>query len=143
MRTLLSALILLCLSATAASADDARSSIEETLAAFVAALNGGDAATLAGFYTEDAALLPPGGQRVDGREAIREFWQGAIDGGLTADSLHPVEVFADGDLAGEVGVFVLKVPGENGATKLDGKYVVIWKRNGDRWQLHRDIWNTH
>ncbi len=23
-----------------------------------------------------------------------------------------------------------------------GKYIVIWKRDGDDWKLHRDIWNT-
>ena len=24
-----------------------------------------------------------------------------------------------------------------------GKYVVIWKRQGDDWKLHIDIWNTN
>lgn len=127
----------------AAWAGDARSSIDAALEQFVAALNGGDAAALASLYTEDAALLPPGGERVDGRAAIQDFWQGAMDSGLTADTLHAVEVFAEGDVAGEVGAFVLSVPGEDGVTKVNGKYIVIWKRKGDHWLLHRDIWNTH
>jgi len=143
MKKLLIALVLLAAAPCPALAAGARSSIDETLTKFVAALNAGDAGTLAGLYTEDAALLPPGGERVDGRAAIQDFWQGAIDSGLTADKLHAVEVFAEADIAGEVGVFVLSVPGEGGPTKLNGKYIVIWKRNGDQWQLHRDIWNTH
>jgi len=122
---------------------DPRSEIDATLAQFVAALNAGDAATVASFYTEDAALLPPGGGRVDGREAIQAFWQGAIDGGMKAESLHAVEVFADGDVAGEVGVFLLTMPGEEGVTEIPGKYIVIWQKRDGAWQLHRDIWNTN
>jgi len=147
MKQLLFALVLLALAPLPASnlaaAGDARSGIDEALTKFVSALNAGDAGTLASLYTEDAVLLPPGGERVDGRAAIQDFWQGAMDSGLTADTLHAVEVFAEGDTAGEVGVFVLSVPGESEPTKINGKYIVIWKRNGDQWQLHRDIWNTH
>ena len=120
-----------------------RTHIDEALTKFVAAFNAGDAAAVASRYTEDAALLPPGGGRVDGRSAIQDFWQGAIDSGMTFDKLHTVEVEASGDVAGEVGVFTLNVPGDSGATKVNGKYIVIWKRSGHTWQLHRDIWNTH
>jgi len=62
---------------------------------------------------------------------------------MKADELRPVEVDANGDMAGEVGIFTLSVPGENGPTKVAGKYIVIWKRSGHTWQLHRDIWNTN
>jgi len=31
-------------------------------------------------------------------------------------------------------------PGAMGVT--NGKYVVIWKRDGGQWRIHRDIWNT-
>ena len=34
-----------------------------------------DAASVASFYTEDAALLPAGGARVDGREAIQKSFE--------------------------------------------------------------------
>jgi len=124
-------------------AGEPRNHIDETLVKFVAAINAGDGATVASFYTEDAALFPPGAARVDGRSAIQTFWQGAIDSGMTIDDLHAVEVDARGDMAGEIGVFVLSVPGENGQTKIPGQYIVIWKRTGHTWQLHRDIWNTN
>lgn len=123
-------------------AGDPRSDIDNTLEKFVAALNAGDAATVASFYTDDAALLPPGSERVDGREAIQAFWQGAIDGGMKAQSLHAVEVFADGNVAGEVGVFLLTMPGDEGVAEIPGDYIVIWEKRDGVWQLHRDIWNT-
>jgi ketosteroid isomerase-like protein len=62
---------------------------------------------------------------------------------MKVDDLHAVEVEARGDMAGEIGVLTLTVPGDAGPTKVGGKYIVIWKRNGQTWQLHRDIWNTN
>lgn len=136
-------IILLCVIVPAAAlASEPRQHIDETLVQFVAAFNAGDGATVASFYTEDASLLPPGGARVDGRAAIQAFWQGAIDSGMKIDDLHAIEVDSRLDLAGEVGVFVLSVPGESGVTKVAGKYIVLWKRDGHTWRLYRDIWNT-
>lgn len=143
MKSLLTILALGILLPTAVMAGEPRTHIDEALVKFVAAFNAGDAATVASFYSEDAAVFPPGGPRVDGRAAIRTFWQGAIDSGMKIDDLHAVEVDARNDLAGEVGVFTLSVPSDSGPTKVSGKYVVIWKRTGHTWQLHRDIWNTH
>jgi len=143
MRRIFTLVLFSLMFSTAVQAGEPRMHIEEAVVKWVAAFNAGDGAAVADLYTADAALFPPGGARVDGRAAIQEFWQGAIDSGMKADELRPVEVNANGDLAGEIGVFTLSVPGENGATKVDGKYIVIWKRSGHTWQLHRDIWNTN
>jgi len=143
MKKLLTILGFGILLSTAAVAGEPRTHIEESMVRFVAAFNAGDGATVAGFYSVDAALFPPGGQRIDGRSAIQTFWQGASDSGLKIDELHAVEVISGGDTASEMGVFVLSAPGDNGPTKIPGKYIVIWKRIGDTWQMHRDIWNTN
>ena len=143
MNRLLTILMLGILLPTAAMAGESRTHIDEALVKFVAAFNAGDAATVASLYTEDAALYPPGAERVDGRSAIQTFWQGAIDSGMKIDDLHAVEVEARSDVAGEVGVFTLSVPGDSGPAKVDGKYIVIWERSGHTWQLYRDIWNTN
>jgi uncharacterized protein (TIGR02246 family) len=129
--------------AASASANSPRENIEEALATFAAAFNGGDGAGVAALYTDDAALLPPGGERVDGRAAIETFWQGAIDGGLTNLTLRVVEVEAKGDIAYEVGALSLQAPGEDGQpVTVEGKYVVVWQKGADgAWRLHRDIWN--
>ncbi len=143
MKRLLTILALVVLLPAAAVADEVRTHIDETMVRFVAAFNAGDGATVASFYSEDAALFPPGGKRIDGRSAIHTFWQGAIDSGLKIDELHAVEVIPGGDTAGEMGVFVLSAPGDSGPTKIPGTYIVIWKRSGGTWQMHRDIWNTN
>lgn len=143
MKRLFTILALGILLPTALVAGDARTHIDETMVKFVAAFNAGDGASVANLYTEDAALFPPGAERIDGRSAIQTFWQGAIDSGMKIDKLHAVEVDSGGNIAGEVGVFVLSVPGDGGVTKVAGKYIVTWKRTGHTWQLHRDIWNTN
>ena len=143
MKRLLTIIVLGILLPTTLTAGESRTHIDETWVKFVAAFNAGDGATVAGLYREDAALFPPGGERIDGRSAIQTFWQGAIDSGMKIDDLHAIEVDSRGDIAGEVGVFILSVPGDSGVTKVPGKYIVIWKRTGHTWQIHRDIWNTN
>jgi uncharacterized protein (TIGR02246 family) len=143
MKKMLTILALGILLPTTLVAGEPRTHIDEVMVKFVAAFNAGDGATVASLYSEDATLFPPGGERIDGRSAIQTFWQGAIDSGMKIDDLHAVEVDSRSDIAGEVGVFILSVPGDSGPVKVPGKYIVIWKRSGHTWQLHRDIWNTN
>jgi uncharacterized protein (TIGR02246 family) len=136
--------ILTATTMSAAEAGGAREAIEEGDASFVDAFNNGDAAKVASFYAEDAALFPPGEQRVDGRQAIQAYWKGAMDAGLSDLSLQVVEVGSDGDLAYEVGRLSVDVPAEDGDAKtVEGKYVVVWKREAGGWRLYRDIWNMN
>lgn len=135
----------LALTATTAASAGAREDIEAALAKFAEAFNGGDGAGVAALYTEDAALLPPGEARVDGRAAVQAYWQGAIDAGISDLTLEAVEVEESGDLAMEVGAFSLAVPGEGDqTTTVFGKYIVVWKKGADGvWRLYRDIWNAN
>lgn len=119
---------------------DARSAIEAGNKQFSAALSRGDGKALGAMYTTTAQAFPPNSDIVRGSEAIGRFWQGAIDTGLKGLELTTLEVEAHGDTAHEVGTYVLT--GEGGKTLDGGKYVVIWKREGGQWKLHRDIWNT-
>lgn len=142
MKRLIACFALAALLISAAIAGSPRSHIDELSGQFVAAFNAGDGAALAGLYSENAALFPPGGDRVSGRAAIQAFWQGVLDSGIKLDELNTVEVDARGDLASEVGSLVLSAPGDDGTVKIVGQYIVVWKRSGHTWQLHRDIWNT-
>jgi len=126
-------------------AQDAEAAIEKAAIAWETAFNAGDGKAVAELYTEDAALLPPDAERVDGKAAIAEFWQGAIDSGLADADLESVEVVEAGDIAYEVGVVTLSAPGSNGErVPVIGKYIVVWERGDDgAWRLHRDIWNMN
>jgi ketosteroid isomerase-like protein len=133
--------IVLAAAVAAASAQsNVRATIEATNTKFGAALAAGKPADLAALYTTDAMAFPPGSDIVRGRDAIQKMWQGVIDSGVKSAELTTTEVDSQGTVAHEVGNYAMK----DGAGKvLDrGKYVVIWKRDGAAWRIHRDIWNS-
>ena len=101
------------------------------------AINDGDAAAAAACYTDDAALLPPGVPRMNGREAAKSYWQGAIDAGLSEVSITAESI----EIHGDTGITVGSLSGEMGGQALSGKYVVISQKTGEGWKIQRDIWN--
>ena len=125
---------------TLRAAPDVRPAIEAANKQFVNAFGKGDAAAVAALYTAEGQVLPPNGDVVAGRQAIQKFWQGAMDSGVKGAKLTTVEAFASGDTAYEVGQYELSAA--DGKVLDGGKYVVVWKRQGGQWRLHRDIWNT-
>ena len=128
-----------------ANAEDkqVRAEIEAANDKLVAALNGGDAAGIAVLYTEDAMLLPPNSEMLEGREAVQAFWQGGIDMGIKEATLETEVVEARGNAAYEVGKYTMIIEPPGGPTISDrGKYLVVWKRQEGSWKLHADSWNT-
>lgn len=120
--------------------ENIRSRIEAANGQFMNAFKRGDAAVLASLYTAQGQLLPANSDFVKGTEAIRGFWQGALNTGLKQVALETIEVEAHGDTAIEMGRYKLFVG--NGSVADAGKYIVIWKNEGGIWKLHRDIWTT-
>ena len=125
------------------AAEDVRAAIEQANAGMVEAFKAGNAAAIAGFYSETAKMLPPDATEVAGREAVQKLWQSWLDDGLKDLTLESTEVAASGDLAYEIGDFSLQVPAENNTmTTAPGNYLVVWKRAADGdWQLQVDTWN--
>lgn len=146
-RLLLTAILMMSFASFAfgqAQTAEIRKAIEANTKALVAAFNKGDAAAVAGMYTKDAKLLPPNSEMVEGTQNIQAYWQGAISAGAKLEALDTVEVEARGDMAAEVGKYTLTIPQAGGQTVTDqGKYLVVWKKQGQTWKLALDIWNTN
>jgi uncharacterized protein (TIGR02246 family) len=132
--------IALLTTSPALAADDVRSDIEAANKKWEAAASRSDGPGVAALYTDNAQLLPAQSDFVTGTEAIGQFWQAVFDSGIKDASLVTVEVESHGDTAYEVGKFELR--GADGKVLDHGKYVVIWKKEGTSWKLHRDIWTT-
>ena len=112
---------------------------------FAAALNAKDAKAAAALYTEDAVLIPPGEAIVRGREAIEEYWRGAIESGGVRDvSVETMDALSSGTLGYETGRFVLTVDGPDGEAVIDrGRYIELLRREPDgRWLSTHGIWNA-
>ena len=121
-----------------------RQSIEGGNRQFGEAVRRGDGAAIAALYTEDAKLLPPNGEMIQGREGIKAFWTGGLQMGIKDAILTTVEVLGTGDMVCEIGRYDLTIkPEGQGMIKDIGKYLVIWQRSVEgTWKLHVDIWNT-
>ena len=104
-----------------------------------AAVAAGDSKAAGKMYTRTARLMPPNADFFKGVKSITGFWQGAIDMGIKGAALKTVEVEQLGTTAIEVGTYTLT----GAAGVLDkGKYIVVWKKDGGVWKLHRDIFNS-
>ena len=131
---------LVLLAAPLASAADIRPQIEAANRKWEAALGRGDAAGVAALYTADGELLPAVSDFVRGPRAIGEYVQAILNAGIKGATLTTVEVEECGNTANEVGTYEFK--GADGILLDHGKYIVIWKKEGGAWKLHRDIWTS-
>jgi ketosteroid isomerase-like protein len=103
------------------------------------AFNRADAAAVRAMYTDDAAVLPAGGEMVQG-EKLLPFWRAVVEriGDFRRVSLDVQPLGPDA--AREIGRFSFRTKRELRETS--GKYVVVWRRIGDEWKRATDIWNT-
>jgi uncharacterized protein (TIGR02246 family) len=142
-KTFWSALLVAILMSLPAAAEDVRAVIDKSNAAWTTAFNAGDAAGIAALYSETAMLLPPDATQIQGRPAIQDTFQAWIDGGLKDIVFETVEVEASGDLAYEIGLYLVKVPAENDQMiTATGNFLIVWKKEADGvWRMYRDTWN--
>jgi uncharacterized protein (TIGR02246 family) len=119
----------------------ARTGIDATNKAWMAAVEKGDAAGAAAAYTADGKLLPPGHDLVSGSKDIQAFFGALAAAGIAKIPLTTTEVFDGGGVATEVGTY--QVLGKDGKVLDTGKYIVLWKNDGGKWKLHRDMWNSN
>ena len=76
-----------------------------------------------------------------GRDAIAGFWDGAARQlGVKRVKLSTVDLQPLGDGAYEIGRATLSLANDQ---SVEVKYVVVWRRENDRWCWHVDIWNMN
>lgn len=116
-----------------------RSVIEETNKAFAAAaLNGDSAAFVSTLYHPDADIYPPNESAMNATKIASMFSQ-FPKMGLKTFTLNTTEIFEGDETVTEVGTFEM---GDGNKEVDKGKYMVVWKKDGDKWKLYRDIWNS-
>lgn len=119
------------------------SAIHELARQFSQAYIRGDANAMTDLYTSDAVIFPEQSAAISGREAIRRYWTLAPGRRITRHVLTPDEITVDGRHAYDHGTF--EIAGERDGKPwgpLRGKYLVVWRRAGNSWRIHLDIWNS-
>jgi len=117
-----------------------KSSIEVINGKFADAFRSGSADNLSAYYMVDAQLMPPGMAPISGSDQILAYWQGAMSAGIGSVRLQTSAVSGSGNEVIEYGNYTI-FAGED-FTVDKGKYIVIWKRDGNQLKIFRDIWNS-
>ena len=118
-----------------------KTAIDASNKKFGAAVAAGDTKALGTIYADDATVMPPNSEPVQGRQAIEGLFGMLVTAGIKGAVLTALEVEAHGDTAIEAGTYSLK--DATGKEVDRGKYVAIWKRVKGQWKMHRDIWNSN
>jgi ketosteroid isomerase-like protein len=127
------------------TASDAESAIRRANRQFSEDVRAANAqAIVDNFYAPDAIGMAPNLPALHGRDAMRAFWTGFLGTGaidLTLTSDHVTQSCSD--LAVENGRYNLTITPKSGQAIHDtGKYIVVWKKAGDRWWATEDIFNS-
>ena len=130
---------------SAAAVDEAwqaaRSKIEALNRDMESALRKGDLLAVARFYSDDAILLGPRGQRIEGRDAIDRYWtglRGPKDWKLTIDKLG-----GDPQTVYQIGRSRLVTEDGGRETVSEVEFVVVWRRqeSGDTYRIEVDSYH--
>jgi uncharacterized protein (TIGR02246 family) len=110
--------------------------IASTRAAFVAALADGDASSACAVYAPEAILVPPVAARLQGRDAIENFWAAGLESGLSRVDLAADEVRGDDGLTYELGRYAIELNPVDGEPIVEnGTYLLIHERDAEgRWR---------
>jgi proline iminopeptidase len=96
--------------------------------------------SVAAIYAKDAVILAPGSPPITGRKAIASFWHTVSMRGMHTIELQFIDLEQSGDKLIAKGKYVMNdLKGEI----IDiGKFMAIYKREGDKWRLQTDMLNT-
>ena len=121
--------------------DEIQAAHDSLAQAFVAR----DAVRGAGLYTRDARLMPDGVPTCVGQEGVCDFFGQAIEQGIVSARFTTQDVEGDDTQAVEIGRYELFAADPNGDRIRvdDGRYLAVWRKEGDAWRIYRDMFNRY
>jgi uncharacterized protein (TIGR02246 family) len=131
-----------CQASAGRLSDEDRTALHQNDERFATATNARNFATAASLYLEDAAVLPPNGESVQGRQRIQKFLSDFPP--ISDFKLDPVDIDGRGDLAYVRGNYAMTIS-PPGAPPIHerGKYLEIWRKQEDgSWKMKWDIFNS-
>lgn len=94
-KSLMAAIFLI--TAPAATLGASEDEVSAAYEAWNAAFNSGDSGEVGATYADDAVVLPPTHNVVEGPEEIKEFFAGLFEAGVTDHNLEVIRVMDSGD----------------------------------------------
>lgn len=103
------------------------------------AFNSGDAAGVAAIYAQNARVMPPNADLLEGRGTIQGFFKEFIQTGAKL-SFELLTVHESQSVCAAVGRYTMDIPG---APQDHGKYIEVWTLQGNgSWEIADDIFNS-
>lgn len=137
---LIAALLLSLAPAVMAQAPN-EEALMDIVPAWANAYNAGDLDALAALYTEDAVVMPPGGERVQGHDALKALATSYIEAGAVQIELPPPDAY---DVLGETawieGTYRFFAP--DGSPVDVGKYLDVYRFEDGMWRIQHHMWNS-
>ena len=99
-----------------------------------------DVAASVALFANDAEILPQHGAPIRGREAIENYFKDSMAPMFTYDTDTEMTLVR-GDLGIEQGRYRVRNV-RRGSDVEEGKYLHVWRREGNDWKLYRIIYNT-
>jgi uncharacterized protein (TIGR02246 family) len=123
--------------------------IDEPFQRFSAAYATLDPDRVAAVYTEDALMLPPGGEIIKGRAAIREHYAAGFAedrkrGHTRRISFELVDRIVSGDVRNDYGYYTAIGRSPSGhESEFRGKFAKVWQRGRDGvWRIRSDSYSS-
>jgi ketosteroid isomerase-like protein len=118
-----------------------RRSIEEKNRRFTNAHVTGDSVAMVDIFAQDARVLPPNADPVIGYPAIEALTAQYLQFGITEFREETTAFYGNEDILIDEGSYVL-VYGKDNTTER-GKYLNVWRREGDEWKIYSNMWNAN
>jgi ketosteroid isomerase-like protein len=125
---------------TPSSLETVRDAFTSICQQFQKSIEQGDLGNIGNLYTEDAKILPPNMDMLEGRDTIQKFWQGALEMGIKSYQPEILEVEYSGNLGFFLGKYTLYGDGNQIINK--GKFITVFKNIDGEWKVYRDIFNS-
>src|SRR5262249_44157248 len=117
---------------------DVTSEINKQNDAFDKAYAAYDFNTLGKLYDENAVVYAQGIDVTKGRAAIQKLWE-SYKGVWTNAHFQTIEVLDAGNYAVQIGKYDALYQGKPD----QGRYLTVWKKEGDNWIIVRDSWYSN
>lgn len=125
---------------TPSSPDEIQNAFKSICEQFIKSYNNGDAEGLASLYSEDAKILSPNMDFIEGKNAIQTFWQGALEMGIKSFKGEMIEAESSGNLG--YSVYRYSLYGNEDQEIDKGKGLSVLKNIDGKWKIHRDVYNS-
>jgi uncharacterized protein (TIGR02246 family) len=129
---------------SASHAQDAQASIESLRGEYQSAFNAGNASEVARVHAEDAVVMPPNSDGLEGRAAVESYLQSQFEQAKLSNlQIESAELRKVGDAFADLGTYRMEAQGPNGqAVTVTGDYMTLLEQGPDgNWLISRHIWN--